>query len=122
MDWTGGKATWSFGFDCAVLFISELDRWDLVCSWCLLVSLAILFAWCTSRDRSPPHLLRPNTSPLSPPQHTYVPNPSEAIPAMANPIEFPPAIPSPAVFDVQKRIRELYGYLDPHNPQHGLRS
>jgi len=35
---------------------------------------------------------------------------------MANKIEFSPAIPIPAVFDVQKRIQELRGYLDPNNP------
>jgi hypothetical protein len=36
---------------------------------------------------------------------------------MANKIEFSPATPIPLVFDVQKRIQELRGYLDPNNPQ-----
>jgi hypothetical protein len=35
---------------------------------------------------------------------------------MSNKIEFSPAIPWPAPFDVQKRIQELRGYLDPKNP------
>jgi len=34
---------------------------------------------------------------------------------MANKIEFSPAVPIPLVFDVQKRIQELRGYLDPKN-------
>jgi hypothetical protein len=37
---------------------------------------------------------------------------------MANKIEFSPATPIPLVFDVQKRIQELRGYLDPKNPQY----
>lgn len=36
---------------------------------------------------------------------------------MASIIEFSPAIPLPAVFDVQKRIQLLCGFLDPNNPQ-----
>jgi hypothetical protein len=35
---------------------------------------------------------------------------------MSNKIEFSPAIPWPAPFDVQKRIQELRGYLDPKHP------
>jgi hypothetical protein len=31
-------------------------------------------------------------------------------------IEFAPAIPFPTSFDVQKRIQELRGDLDPNNP------
>jgi hypothetical protein len=31
-------------------------------------------------------------------------------------IKFLPAIPLPVPFDVQKRIQELRGYLDPNNP------
>jgi hypothetical protein len=37
---------------------------------------------------------------------------------MSNKIEFSPAIPWPAPFDVQKRIQELRGYLDPKNPRY----
>ena len=33
-------------------------------------------------------------------------------------IEFSPAIPFPTPFDVQKRIQELRGYLDPENPHY----
>jgi hypothetical protein len=33
-------------------------------------------------------------------------------------IEFSPAIPLPAPFDVQKRIQELRGYLDPNSPSY----
>jgi hypothetical protein len=33
-------------------------------------------------------------------------------------IEFSPAIPFSAPFDVQKRIQELRGYLDPSNPHY----
>jgi hypothetical protein len=33
-------------------------------------------------------------------------------------IEFSPAIPCPEPFDVQKRIQELRGYLDPNNPHY----
>jgi hypothetical protein len=47
----------------------------------------------------------------------HVPNPSEVISVTANKIEFSPAIPIPLVFDVQKRIHELRGYLDPNSPQ-----
>jgi hypothetical protein len=32
--------------------------------------------------------------------------------------EFSPAIPFHAPFDVQKRIQELHGYLDPNNPHY----
>ena len=32
--------------------------------------------------------------------------------------EFSPAIPFPEPFDVQKRILELRGYLDPNNPNY----
>ena len=35
---------------------------------------------------------------------------------MSDKIEFSPAIPWTAPFDVQKRIQELRGYLDPKNP------
>jgi hypothetical protein len=37
---------------------------------------------------------------------------------MANTTEFSPAMPIPPVFDVQKRIQMLHGYLDPNNPEH----
>jgi hypothetical protein len=37
---------------------------------------------------------------------------------MASKIEFLPAIPLPEVFDVQERIQQLRGYLDPNNPQY----
>jgi hypothetical protein len=37
---------------------------------------------------------------------------------MSNKIEFLPAIPWVEPFDVQKRIQELRGYLDPKNPQY----
>ena len=33
-------------------------------------------------------------------------------------IEFSPAIPIPISVDVQKRIQELRGYLDPNNPHY----
>ena len=36
---------------------------------------------------------------------------------MPEPIEFSPAIAWPVPFDVQKRIQELRGYLEPNNPQ-----
>jgi len=32
--------------------------------------------------------------------------------------EFSPAIPFPEPFNVQKRIQELHGYLDPNNPDY----
>jgi hypothetical protein len=32
--------------------------------------------------------------------------------------EFSPAIPFPTPFDVQKRVEELRGYLDPNNPHY----
>jgi hypothetical protein len=37
---------------------------------------------------------------------------------METTIEFSPAIPSPAPFDIQKRIQELRSYLDPNNPNY----
>jgi hypothetical protein len=37
---------------------------------------------------------------------------------MPEKIEFSPAIAWPVPFDVQKRIQELRGYLDPKNPQY----
>jgi hypothetical protein len=37
---------------------------------------------------------------------------------METTIEFSPAIPFPAPFDVQKRVQELRGYLDPNNPHY----
>ena len=37
---------------------------------------------------------------------------------MSDKVEFSPAIPWPAPFDVQKRIQELRGYLDPKNPRY----
>jgi len=37
---------------------------------------------------------------------------------MSNKIEFLPAIPWVEPFDVQKRIQELRGYLDPKNPEY----
>jgi hypothetical protein len=37
---------------------------------------------------------------------------------MPDKIEFSPAIGWPVSFDVQKRIQELRGYLDPKNPQY----
>ena len=33
-------------------------------------------------------------------------------------MEFSPAIPIPITVDVQKRIQELRGYLDPNNPDY----
>jgi len=33
-------------------------------------------------------------------------------------VEFLPAIPFPVPFDVQKRVQELRGYLDPNNPHY----
>jgi hypothetical protein len=35
---------------------------------------------------------------------------------MAATIEFSPAVPLPEPFDVEERIQELRGYLDPNNP------
>jgi hypothetical protein len=35
---------------------------------------------------------------------------------MSDKVEFSPAIPWPASFDVQKRIEKLRGYLDPEHP------
>src|SRR5271170_2228232 len=49
---------------------------------------------------------------------TYHTSPSEVISTMSEPIEFSPAIPWVVPFDVQKRIQELRGYLDPKNPQY----
>ena len=49
---------------------------------------------------------------------TYRTSPSEVISTMSNTIEFSPAIPWPEPFDVQKRIQELRGYLDPKNPRY----
>jgi hypothetical protein len=43
-------------------------------------------------------------------------SPPEAISTTPDKIEFSPAIPWPAPFDVQKRIQELRGCLDPKNP------
>jgi hypothetical protein len=40
---------------------------------------------------------------------------AEILNAMEATIEFAPAIPFPVPFDVQKRIQELRGYLDPNN-------
>ena len=37
---------------------------------------------------------------------------------MAKQIEFSPAIPIPLVFDVQGRIQQLCGYLDPKHPMY----
>jgi hypothetical protein len=37
---------------------------------------------------------------------------------MASEIKFLPAIPLPFVFDVQERLRQLRGYLDPNNPRY----
>jgi hypothetical protein len=37
---------------------------------------------------------------------------------MKTTITFSSAIPFPAPFDVQKRIQELRGYLDPNNPHY----
>ena len=37
---------------------------------------------------------------------------------METTIQFSPGIPFPAPFDVQKRIQELHGYLDPNNPHY----
>jgi len=37
---------------------------------------------------------------------------------MANKVEFSPAMPLLPVFDVQERIKQLRGYLDPKNPQY----
>jgi hypothetical protein len=37
---------------------------------------------------------------------------------MPDKIEFSPAIGWPVLFDVQKRIQELRGYLDPKNPEY----
>jgi hypothetical protein len=49
---------------------------------------------------------------------TYHTSLSEVISIMSNKIEFSPAIPWVVPFDVQKRIQELRGYLDPKNPQY----
>jgi hypothetical protein len=35
-----------------------------------------------------------------------------------NNIKFSPAIPIPLVFDVEARIQQLHGYLDPNNPHY----
>jgi hypothetical protein len=43
---------------------------------------------------------------------------SESIDAMEATIEFSPAIPWPQPPDVQKRIQELRGSLDPNNPNY----
>jgi hypothetical protein len=43
---------------------------------------------------------------------------TETINAMKATIEFSPVIPLPVPFDVQKRIQELRGYLDPNNPDY----
>jgi hypothetical protein len=54
-----------------------------------------------------------NTFPLLSCFHfTSSPRLSEVICMMADKIEFSPAIPLPAVFDVQERIQQLHGYLD----------
>jgi hypothetical protein len=45
-------------------------------------------------------------------------SPSEVISTMPDTTEFSPAIPWREPFDVQKRIQELRGYLDPKNPQY----
>ena len=37
---------------------------------------------------------------------------------METTIKWLPAIPNPVPFDVQKRIQELRGYLDPNNPHY----
>ena len=36
----------------------------------------------------------------------------------AKQVEFSPATPFPLVVDVQARIKELQGYLDPNNPEY----
>jgi len=52
-------------------------------------------------------------------QHTIIHvSPSEVISTTSESIEFSPAIPWVVPFDVQKRIQELRGYLDPKNPQY----
>jgi hypothetical protein len=43
---------------------------------------------------------------------------SETINAMEATIEFSPAMPWPQPPDIQKRIQELRGYLDPNNPNY----
>jgi hypothetical protein len=43
---------------------------------------------------------------------------TRSISIMSNKIEFSPAIPWVEPFDVQKRIQELRGYLDPKNPEY----
>src|SRR3954451_15562671 len=48
----------------------------------------------------------------------YLTSPSEVISIMSDKMEFSPAIPWPAPFDVKKRIQELRGYLDPKNPRY----
>jgi hypothetical protein len=50
--------------------------------------------------------------------HKHEPSPSEATCIMAPKIEFSPAMPLPPVFDVQERIKQLYRYLDPEDPQY----
>jgi hypothetical protein len=63
--------------------------------------------------RIPPHHITYNQS-----NHSCLTSPSEVISIMPDKIEFSPAIPWPAPFDVQKRIQELRGYLDPKNPRY----
>ncbi|OBT82250.1 hypothetical protein VE02_09205 [Pseudogymnoascus sp. 03VT05] len=36
----------------------------------------------------------------------------------ADKIEFPPAMPIPPVFDVEARIKDLQGFLNPSNPNY----
>jgi hypothetical protein len=50
--------------------------------------------------------------------HSCLSHPLEVISTMSKTIQFSPAIPWPVPFDIQKRIEELRGYLDPKNPQY----
>jgi hypothetical protein len=63
---------------------------------------------------------RKSTSPpakITPPAHFHL-SPIRHHNAMEATIEFSPAIPIPISVDVQKRIQELRGYLDPNNPHY----
>jgi hypothetical protein len=54
---------------------------------------------------------------LSPTRRFLYPLRTEIINAMDATIEFSPAMPLPQPSDIQKRIQELRGYLDPNNHQ-----
>ena len=66
---------------------------------------------CFHTIRISPHHIAYNQS-----NHSYLTSPSEVISVMSDKIEFSPAMPWPQPPDIQKRIQELRGYLDPNNP------